>query len=131
MIYAALTGITRRVMKELLSSRVRTLELRSPNNFVAMLNIQPGERIFLTETSAPDVTTGTSGLIARVNGTQIITHRTVQSTDDYYEERESQAARVQLQLVGIGRVRSAASSSSEAGLPLRLEVDEVRYCDAR
>jgi uncharacterized protein len=129
MIYTALTGITRRVMKELLSSRIRTLELRSPNNFVAMLNIQPGERIFLTETSAPDVTTGTSGLIARVNGAQIITHRTVQSTDDYYEERESQAARVQLQLVGIGRVRSA--SSSEAGLPMRLEVDEVKYCDAR
>ncbi|HWQ18984.1 MAG TPA: DUF473 domain-containing protein, partial [Methanotrichaceae archaeon] len=84
MIYMALTGITRRVMKELMDARVRTLELRSPNNFVAALNIQPGERIFLTEASAPDVTNGTSGLIARANGIQIITHRTVQSTDDYY-----------------------------------------------
>lgn len=129
MIYTALTGITRRVIKELLSSRVRTLELRSPNNFMAMLNIQPGERIFLTEVSAPDVTNGTNGIIAKVSGVQIITHRTVQSTDDYYEERESQAARVQLQLVALGRVRSAASP--ESVLPLRLEVDEVRYCEAR
>jgi len=129
MIYTALTGISRRTMKDLLTTRMRTLEFRSPNNFVAILGVEPEDRIFLTESSAQDIVSGTSGLIAKVNGTEIITYRTVQSSEDYYEEREAQAARVQIQLVGIGRVRMAAAPS--AGAALKLDVDEVRYCDAR
>lgn len=129
MIYVALTGIARHVMKELLAARVRTIEIRSPNNFFALLNVKPGERIFITESSAPDVVSGTSGLIADVRGLQTITHRVIQSTDDYYEEREAQAARIQLQLAAIGRVRRV--EASEKGIPLMLDVDEVRYCDAR
>lgn len=129
MIYVALTGIARHVMKELLAARVRTLEIRSPNNFFALLNVAPGDRIFLTESSAPDIILGTNGLIASVRAIQTITHRIVQSSEDYYEEREAQAARAQLQLEGVGRVRKVASH--ERGEPLMLEVDEVRYCDAR
>ncbi len=129
MIYVALTGIARHVMKELLASRVRTIEIRSPNNFFALLNAQPGERIFLTESSAPDIAPGTSGLIASLRGIQIITHRVIQSSEDYYEESEAQASRAQLQLVAIGRVRKVAAL--EKGVPLMLDVDEVRYCDAR
>ncbi len=129
MIYVALTGIARHVMRELLAARVRTVEIRSPNNFFALVNVQPGERVFITESSAPDIVPGTSGLIAEVRGLQIITHRVIQSSEDYYEEREAQAARSQLQLIAIGRVRRVASS--EKGIPLMLDVDEVRYCDAR
>jgi hypothetical protein len=129
MIYVALTGIARHVMKELLAARVRTIEIRSPNNFFALLNVQPGERIFLTESSAPDIVPGTSGLIAGVRGIQIITHRVIQSSEDYYEESEAQASRAQLQLVAIGRVRKVAAF--EKGIPMMLDVDEVKYCDAR
>lgn len=129
MIYVALTGIARHVIKELLAARVRTIEIRSPNNFFALLNIQPGERIFLTESSAPDIVPGTSGLIAGVRGIQIITHRVIQSSEDYYEESEAQASRAQLQLVAIGRVRKVAAF--EKGIPMTLDVDEVKYCDAR
>jgi hypothetical protein len=128
MIYVALTGIARHVMKELLAARVRTVEIRSPNNFFALLNVKPGERIFLTESSAPDIMLGTSGLIANVRGIQTITHRVIQSREDYYEEREAQAARAQLHLTAIGRVRRVAAQ--EKGIPLMLDVDEVRYCDA-
>lgn len=128
MIYVALTGIARHVMKELLAARVRTVEIRSPNNFVALLNAKPGDKIFLTESSAPDILLGTNGLIANILGIQMITHRVIQSSEDYYEERESQAARVQLQLAGVGRVRRVASF--EMGEPLELEVDRVKYCDA-
>jgi hypothetical protein len=116
-------------MKELLAARVRTIEIRSPNNFFALLNVQPGERIFLTESSAPDIVPGTSGLIAGVRGIQIITHRVIQSSEDYYEESEAQASRAQLQLVAIGRVRKVAAF--EKGIPMMLDVDEVKYCDAR
>jgi hypothetical protein len=129
MIYVALTSIARHVMKELLAARVRTVEIRSPNNFFALQDVTPGDRIFLTESSALDITLGTNGLIASVRALQTITHRVIQSSEEYYEEREAQAARVQLQLVGVGRVRKVATD--ERGIPLTLEVDEVRYCDAR
>ncbi len=132
MIYTALTGLARHVMKELLAARVRTVEIRSPNNFFALLNVQPGDKVFLTESSASDIVSGTNGLIADVQALQIVTHRVIQSSEDYYEEREAQAARVQLHLFGIGRVRRAtATEVGEIGAPLRLDVEEVRYCDAR
>ena len=129
MIYIALTGLARHVMNELTAARVRTVEIRSPNNFFTLLGVQPGDRIFLTQSSAPDIVPGTGGLIASIKALQIITHRTVQSNEDYYEERESQAARAQLQLVAVGRVRKI--TNFEPGTPLMLDVDEVRYCDAR
>jgi hypothetical protein len=129
MIYIALTGLARHVMKELTLAKVRTVEIRSPNNFFTLLNVQPGDRVFLTESSAPDIVPGTGGLIASIRALQIITHRTVQSSEDYYEEREAQAARAQLQLVAVGRVRKI--TNFEPGTPLMLDVDEVRYCDAR
>ena len=128
MIYVALTGIARHVMKELLAARVRTVEIRSPHNFVALLHIQPGDKIFMTESSAQDIVPGTTGLIASIMEIQLITHRVIQSSEDYYEEREAQAARAQLHLDGMGRVRKVASF--EMGLPLELEVDLVKYCDA-
>ncbi|HPS91671.1 MAG TPA: DUF473 domain-containing protein [Methanothrix sp.] len=129
MIYIALTGLARHVMNELAAARVRTVEIASPNNFFALLRVQPGDRIFLTQSSAPDVVPGTGGLIASVRALQIITHRTVQSNEDFYEERESQAARAQLQLIGVGKVRKI--TNFEPGTPLMLDVDEVRYCNAR
>jgi hypothetical protein len=129
MIYIALTGLARHVMKEITVAKVRTVEIRSPHNFYALLSVSPGDRIFLTESSAPDIVPGTGGLIAVVKALQIITHRTVQSSEDYYEEREAQAARVQLQLIAVGRVRKI--TNFEPGTPLTLDVDEVKYCDAR
>jgi hypothetical protein len=129
MIYIALTGLARHVMKELTAAKVRTVEIRSPNNFFTLLRVQPGDRVFLTESSAPDIVPGTGGLIAAIRALQIITHRTVQSSEDYYEEREAQAARAQLQLVAVGRVRKI--TNFEPGTPLMLDVDEVKYCDAR
>jgi len=129
MIYTSLTGLSRHVIKELLAARVRTVEIRSPNNFIAIHDHQPGDRLFVTDSSAMDVVPGTTGLIATIKALQIITHRTIQSGEYYYEERESQAARLQLQLVGVGRVRRIASI--EPGTPLTLDVDAVRYCGAR
>jgi uncharacterized protein len=128
MIYVALTGIARHVMKELLAARVRTVEIRSPHNFVALLHIQPGDKVFMTESSAQDIVPGTTGLIASIMEIQLITHRVIQTSEDYYEEREAQAARAQLHLDGMGRVRKVATF--EMGLPLELEVDLVKYCDA-
>lgn len=117
------------MIKELLAARVRTVEIRSPKNFFAIYNSQPGDRLFITDVSALDVVPGTTGLITTIKALQIITHRTIQSGEYYFEESEAQAARLQLQLVGVGRVRRIASI--EPGTPLTLDVDEVRYCGAR
>jgi len=125
----ALTGISRQVLKDLMTNRLRTIEIRSPQNFFTIRAALPGDRIFLTEATFTDVVAGTSGLIALVKEVQTMTHRTVQSSDYYYEEIESQAARVQLQLLGLGRARRIVSF--EPGQPLTLEVDEVRHCSAR
>jgi len=129
MIYITLTGISRRVMSDLIANRVRTIEIRSPQNFLAMIEAKPGDRLFLTESSAQDIMLGTNGLIVSIIGMEIITHRTIQSGEDFYEERESMAARAQLHLEAVGRVRRPGVI--ELGDPLKIEVDEVRYCNAR
>ena len=124
-----LTGISRKVLKDLMENHIRTLEIRSPRNFFSLESVSPGDKVFLTESSATDIVPGTSGLLTSVMGLQIVTHRMIQSGEFYYEEIESQAARVQLHLLAIGRARSIRSF--EPGHPFVLEVDEVRYCDAR
>jgi hypothetical protein len=127
MICITLTAISRHVIKELMASRVRTVEIRSPHNFFSLREVAVGDLIFLTDASLTDIVPGTCGLIAKVSEIQMMTHRMIHSADSFYEEIESQAARVQLNLVGIGRARGVASS----GFPLRLEVDQVPYCSAR
>ena len=125
----AITGISRQVVKELMANGVRTVEIRSPHNFLALLQVSPGDVIFVTETCAPDVVAGTMGLLARVKELQVVTHRLIQAGADFYEESEAQAARAQLEVVGHGRVRRGAEF--EMGSPHILEVDEVCYYDAR
>lgn len=124
----ALTGISRPVIRELLTNGIRTLEIRSPGNFLALLQTNPGDVIFLTEASGPDIVSGTGGMLTRVREIQVVTHKVVQAGADFYEERESQAARVQLVIVGHGRVRRV--KSLKIGSPTVLEVDSVCYYDA-
>jgi len=124
----ALTGISRQVIRELLANGIRTLEIRSPNNFIALLHSGPGDVIFLTEASGPDVVTGTGGMLARIREIQMVTHKVVQAGADFYEEREAQASRVQLAMVGHGRVRGA--KGFKLGSPTVLDVDAVCYYDA-
>jgi hypothetical protein len=124
----ALTGISRQVIRELLANGIRTLEIRSPNNFIALLHSNPGDVIFLTEASGPDGVNGTGGMLARIREIQMVTHKVVQAGADFYEEREAQASRVQLAMVGHGRVRGA--KGFKLGSPTVLDVDAVCYYDA-
>lgn len=116
------------MIKELLDNGIRTLEIRSPHNFLALLHSSPGDVIFLTEASGPDIVNGTGGMLTRIREVQVVTHKMVQAGADFYEEREAQAARVQLAVVGHGRVRSV--KSLRLGSPTVLDVNEVCYYDA-
>jgi len=124
----ALTGISKYAIKELLANGIRTLEIRSPHNFVSLLQLRPDDIIFLTETCAPDIVAGTKGLLARVKKIQVVMHKQVQSGANFYEEIEAQAARAQLQAIGHGRVRNV--KELDLGSAQRLDVDEVCYYDA-
>jgi len=71
MIYVALTGIARHVMKELLAPG-SGLWRSGVQQLCGSAQLQARGQIFLTESSAPDILLGTNGLIASVMGIQMI-----------------------------------------------------------
>ena len=127
--YIALTGISENVMKELKNHVLRTIEIRSPQNFFAALKINAGDYVFLTHTSAQDVTGGTIGVLARVLKHQISTHRVLQSNEMFYEEREMTMARIQLEPKYITRISKVICS--EIGEVARVILDESSCYEAR
>ncbi|MEA1944903.1 MAG: DUF473 domain-containing protein [Euryarchaeota archaeon] len=127
--YIALTGISNHVMQDLKNRLLRTIEIRSPHNFFAILGVDIGDSIFLSPTSSNDVTTGTTGIIARVQRREISMHRVVQNNDFFYEEREAMMARIQLVAEGAGRVRRIIRS--ELGSAMVVDVEERPVYTAR
>lgn len=127
--YVALTGISSQVLKELQDNRIRTIEIRSPHNFFSVHTTEVGDFVFLTKSSYGDIRTGTLGLIARIKERNISMHRILHRTDEIFEECETFAARLQLELQGIGRVRK--SDESALGQPLIVDADRVTYLEAR
>lgn len=125
----ALTGISESVIKELKNHVLRTIEIRSPQNFFAALKINAGDYIFLTHTSAQDVTGGTVGILARVLKHQISTHRILQSNEMFYEECEMTMARLQLEPKYVTRIRKILCN--EIGEVTRAVVDETSHYEAR
>lgn len=125
----ALTGISDSVMKEFKNHVLRTIEIRSPHNFFAVLKVNAGDYVFLTHTSAQDVTGGTVGVIARVLKHQVSTHRMLQSNEMFYEEREMTMARIQLEPMHVTRIRKVLCN--EIGEAARVIVDETSQYEAR
>ena len=125
----ALTGISDNVMKELKNHVLRTIEIRSPQNFFTALRVNAGDYVFLTHTSAQDVTGGTVGVLARVLKHQISTHRILQSNEMFYEEREMTMARIQLEPKYITRIHKVLCN--EIGEVARVIVDKTSQYEAR
>lgn len=115
--YIALTGIADSLIEILKKHHLRTLEIRSPQNFVGVLGLNAGDNVLLTSTSLQDLTNGTQGLVAKVVKKQISVHSIVSSNDFYIEEREAMSARIQLQCRCMARVRNVISN--ELGKPVR------------
>ncbi|HII91497.1 MAG TPA: DUF473 family protein [Methanosarcina sp.] len=127
--YIALTGIADSLIEVLKKHHLRTLEIRSPQNFVGVLGLSVGDNVLLTSTSLQDLMDGTQGLIAKVVQKQISVHSIVSSNDFYVEERESVSARIQLQCRCMARVRNVISS--ELGKPIRVDAREISCYEAR
>ena len=127
--YIVLSGISIYALTELENNTVKTIELRSPNNFLSALVMDIGDTIFLTPTSLGDVRPGTSGVIAMVIEKQISTHRLVHKMEEFYEEAEVQMARLQLHVKGRARVRRA--ECCDIGMATIVDAEEVLYFDGR
>ncbi len=127
--YVVLSGISQQVLKSLETNKVKTIEIRSPHNFLSALDTNVGDVIFLTSTSLEDVRPGTTGIIAKINEKQISMHRMVQRTEDFYEEAEVQMARLQLQMKGHARVRRAECCA--IGEATVVDADEMKFFEGR
>ena len=127
--YVVLSGISQQVLRSLETNKVKTIEIRSPHNFLSALETNVGDMIFLTSTSLEDVRPGTTGIIAKINEKQIAMHRMVQRTEDFYEEAEVQIARLQLQMKGHARVRRAECCA--LGEATVVDADEMKFFEGR
>lgn len=127
--YIVLSGISPYALKELENNKVKTVEVRSPNNFISVLATDVGETIFLTPATLADLRPGTSGVTAMVIEKQISTHRLVHKMEEFYEEAEVQMARLQLQVKGRARVRR--TECCDIGRATVVDAEEVLYFDGR
>ena len=127
--YIALTGIADSLIEILKKHNLRTLEIRSPQNFVGVLGLNAGDNVLLTSTSLQDLTDGTQGLIAKVVQKQVSVHSILSSNDLYIEEREAMSARIQLECRCMARVRNVVSN--ELGKPVRVDAREISCYEAR
>ncbi|ETA68351.1 hypothetical protein MettiDRAFT_1818 [Methanolobus tindarius DSM 2278] len=127
--YIALTGISERVISELRQNRLLTIEIRSPNNFLAALRMNVGEMLFLTHTSAEDLTGGSMGIITKLVRHQVSTHRVMQSNEAFYEERETTSLRLQLDPNCIARVRKVLNNT--IGEVTKVDAEEIPLYNAR
>lgn len=127
--YKTLTGISYATMHDLKEHMLRTIEIRSPQNFLASLNLDVGEDIFLTSTSTQDLTPGTMGVIGTVTQHQVATHRIVNSNDNYYEERETTMVRLQIRPRCVGRISKV--KSNQIGHVTLTDAEAVSFYDAR
>jgi hypothetical protein len=127
--YIALTGIADSMIEILKKHQLKTLEIRNPQNFLGVLELNAGDNVLLTSTSLQDLTDGTTGLIAKVMQKQVSVHSVFSSSNLYVEEREIMSARIQLECKCMARVKNVVSN--ELGKPVRVEASEISCYQAR
>ncbi len=116
-------------LRNLEQNRVKTIEIRSPHNFLSAIETDTGDVVFLTTTSMEDVRVGTIGIIAKILEKQISMHRITRQTDELFEEAEVQMARLKLEMKGHARVRRSICCAM--GEATAVEADEVQFFEGR
>ncbi len=115
----AVTGVSPRVVEELLGMGGTEMVVRSANNLDGVLRTRPGDVIFVTPTGKRDVREGTPGVVAEVRELEVVREVLVAASGGERYERETTAARVRLKALGIGRVVRYENK----GVGRRMEVD--------
>ena len=127
--YIVLSGISMMALRNLEQNKIKTIEIRSPHNFLSTLETDAGDVIFLTTTSMEDVGAGTNGLIAKILEKQVSMHRIIHKTDELFEEAEVQMARLKLEMKGHARVRRSVCCTM--GEAIVVDADEVHFFEGR
>lgn len=126
---AALTGLSKESINDLVKRGIRTFEIRSTHNLIIFSDIKPGELVFITDAVPPDVVPGLCGHIASVKGVDIHMNRVTFETPLNYEERETMAGRVQLILHSVGKVKEVLPVTPYK--PIYVNALEIKSCEAR
>ncbi|MBU3967592.1 MAG: DUF473 domain-containing protein [Euryarchaeota archaeon] len=127
--YIVLSGISMMALRNLEQNKIKTIEIRSPHNFVSALEVTAGDVVFLTTTSMEDVGLGTTGLFGKILEKQVSMHRIIHQTDELFEEAEVQMARLKLEMKGHARVRRSICCTM--GEAIVVEADEVQFFEGR
>lgn len=124
-----LTGISRKILEDVVNRDIKTIELRSTHNVATAFNIGIEGCVFLTPCKQYDIDKGTRGVIAEVNGKESLSHSMAFSSDRFIEESEMTVVRLRITPRGFGRIRNVYSPGileSTQG-----DVVEVSYFSAR
>lgn len=124
-----LTGISRKILEDVINRDIKTIELRSTHNVSTAFSIEIGSCVFLTPCKQYDLDKGTRGVIVEVNGKESLSHSMVFSSDRYIEESEMTVVRLRVTPKGFGRLRNVHNPGileSTQG-----DVVEVSYFSAR
>ncbi|MBO4354855.1 MAG: DUF473 domain-containing protein [Methanomicrobium sp.] len=96
----ALTGISATVIAELKKGKARTIELQSAHNIITLIEVLPGDHIFMTEINEDDLAVGDPGIVVSVISVSIGMKRMTEYAPLHYcEEKERMTARVKVQYV--------------------------------
>lgn len=106
-----LTGISRRIIDELVEHGVKTIELRSSQNVLAASRAKVGDLVFLTHHSLEDLVPGAEGVLAQILEKNVGLRRVGVFSREEPEEREMLVARLKLSLVNICRASKYEASS--------------------
>ncbi|AKG91498.1 hypothetical protein GAH_01191 [Geoglobus ahangari] len=99
-----ISGISRQVIEEILRGNLRTLELRNVINVATALNTKLGDCVFITTAKNVDLGRGVTGIIAEVEGKEIVSHSTFFARNDYFEECEMTVVRLRVRPKALGRL---------------------------
>ncbi|ADC65147.1 Protein of unknown function DUF473 [Ferroglobus placidus DSM 10642] len=124
-----LTGISRRVIDDIISGYTRTIELRSAHNVSIAMKAEVGDCVLLTPARFYELDRGIVGLIAEVVGKEVHSHSIVFAKEGFVEESEMTAVRLKLKPRGIGRV--VAVKKKELLGEVEGEVVQIEYFSAR
>lgn len=121
--YLTLSGMRRSVMEELARDRLKTMQITSPHNFFAIMKLNTGDLVFLTDESPEDVNRKTQGIVAQVRSRQISMQRFYHVDASGSEEREVLSARLQLEKKFVAIVKVV--EHGDLGMPMIVEAERV------
>ncbi len=116
----AITGVSPRVLEQLIAGGSTHLLVRSSNNLDAVRRLSPGDHVFITSVGKRELKEGVEGVVATVRSIRIVYERVLSGeTEGEYSEREFEAARLAVTRFGTGRVLDA----KDYGIGKRTEVE--------